>query len=178
MGSPKQILRVGGERMVDRAIHACRASGLAPILIVLGAHAEVIQSECDLDGVEVVFNHRWAEGMATSLRAGIAAAASHGVDAAVVMTADMPFVSGDHLRALAEKSQETGSNVASWYEGWRGIPACFTRASFGAIGELQGDTGGRALLLHAPVVEGVLGFDVDTPDELQGANAMAPKVEG
>lgn len=176
MGEPKQLARFQGERMLERALRVAVGSELGPVIVVLGANAEKIQGECDLSAAQVVVNERWNEGMATSLQAGIASAARAGVDAAVVMTCDMPFVASEHLRKLAKLAESSGGNAASWSDGWRGIPACFRRESFAAIAELEGDTGGRALLAGAPTVGLFNGTDVDTPAELRLAEQAAAKI--
>jgi CTP:molybdopterin cytidylyltransferase MocA len=158
--------------LLDRALRACREAKLDPIIVVLGANAKWVREGCDLAGVRVILNDQWEEGMASSLRAGVASMLSDCVDAAVVTTCDMPFVNGEHLNALAKLAEREGRNVASWYEQWRGIPACFVRSSFPLLMQLEGDTGGRALLMSAPVVELPISNDVDTPDELAAARTL------
>jgi CTP:molybdopterin cytidylyltransferase MocA len=176
LGRPKQLEVVNGERLLDRAVRACRDAELSPVVVVLGANAGPIRRTCDLASTQVVENDRWTEGMASSLRSGVNALGTD-IDAAVVMTCDMPFVDGRHLRALAELSEQTRSDVASWYEGWRGIPACFRRESFAALKQLSGDTGGRALLIDAPVVELFNGSDVDTTEELRAVRRDVARTE-
>jgi len=176
LGRPKQLEVVNGERLLDRAVRACHEAELSPVVVVLGANSESIRNICDLASTQVVENDAWAEGMASSLRAGLCAL-SGDVEAAILTTCDMPFVDGRHLRMLVELSEHTRSNVASWYEGWRGIPACFQRESFDALQQLLGDTGGRALLINAPVVELFNGSDVDTPEELRAVQCDAAKIE-
>lgn len=176
LGRPKQLEFVKGERLLDRAVRACHEAGLSPVMVVLGANAESIRSVCNLESTQIVQNDAWAEGMGSSLRSGITALDGE-VETAIVLTCDMPFVDAVHLRALAELSGDTQSNVASGYQGWRGIPACFRRQSFAALSQLPGDTGGRALLIDAPVVELLNGSDVDTPEELRIAQQVVTRSE-
>ena len=92
---------------------------------MLGASAEEILAACPLPGVEVIFNSAWEEGMAASIRMGIAAVAGR-AETAIVMTCDQPAVTSDHLRRLIE--QTASGPVASAYDGRQGVPACFPEA--------------------------------------------------
>jgi hypothetical protein len=72
-GGPKAVAEVGGERLVDRACRVLREGGCAPVIAVLGA-AVVPGAGAD----DVVVNPEWADGMGSSLRAGLAAAGADG----------------------------------------------------------------------------------------------------
>ena len=88
------------------------------------------------------------------------------VEGVVLLTCDMPAVTAEHLRGLC-----AGEAVAaSGYGGRRGVPAHFPRASFAALGRMEGDAGARELLREARVVELPGGeLDVDTPEALAAA---------
>lgn len=163
---PKQLLRLHGEAMLDRAIRISGQAGCAPIVVVLGASADEITRLCVLTGAERVLNPEWAEGMASSLRAGVATLAGR-VDAAVVMTCDQPAVDAAHLQKLIQELPQGGGAVASSYAGRSGVPACFPAAQFAELMSLTGDQGARRLLERArsiPLTHGDL--DVDTPASL------------
>jgi CTP:molybdopterin cytidylyltransferase MocA len=168
LGEAKQLLSVGGERLLDRAVRVAREAGLSPIIVVLGSKAAEIAASCDLRDALVVRCERWDEGMSRSLQAGIEAAAkADRVEAAVVMTADMPFVTAEHLRALARKKNTVR---ASRYGGRNGVPAHFPRAAFAELLRLEGDAGARKLLGDAASVElGEAALDVDTAEDLAEA---------
>ena len=172
LGSPKQLAKVGGERLLEVAIDSCLAAGLAPVLVVLGAHAEQITEACDLREARVINNAAWQSGAASSIHAGVGALHSEYVEAAIVMTCDMPFVTADHLRALIHLSEETQVNVGSRGDNWHGVPACFLRASFSELLELKGDMGARKLLKNAPLVDLANGLDVDTAEDFAAANEL------
>lgn len=160
LGEMKQLVRVGGERLLDRAVRVAQEAGFAPVVVVLGFGAERIVSECRLEGVRVVVNEGWAEGMGSSVRAGVEAMG----DAAgiVVMTCDQPAVTAEHLRALV------GDGVAgSSYGGKVGVPGYFPTKEFGELLGLRGDVGARGLLRGARLVELRGGeMDVDTVEGL------------
>ena len=166
LGEPKQLVRLGEERLLERAVRVAAAAGCEPVIVVLGAHADQIETECSLEKAQVVINQDWREGMGSSLRAGIAAAA--GAERAIVMTCDQPATTAAHLVELMRRS--SGEAVASGYDGRRGVPACFPSEMFAALMQLRGDAGARELVVSALIVNlpgG--GMDVDTPEMLEEA---------
>ena len=170
LGEPKQLALVGGERLLERAVRVAGEAGCAPVVVVLGARAAEIEQACGLEGARVLRNADWAEGMASSIRVGVAALTGS-VDAVVVLGCDQPAVTPEHLRALMA-GVAAGSVTASAYAGRRGIPACFAADAFVELLALTGDKGARDLLQTARAVELVDGeLDVDTVESLSEARA-------
>ncbi len=161
LGSPKQLVRLGAETLLERAVRVAREAGCSPVVVVLGASAAVIQAQCSLGDARVVVNQDWDSGMGGSI--GVGVGALNDVDGCVVMTCDMPAVTVSHLQVL----MSTGEMVASSYAGRRGVPAYFPAGVFGELMELRGDVGARGLLQGARCVELVGGdLDVDTVGDL------------
>ncbi len=178
LGQPKQLLRLpafGSETLLDRAVALARAAGAAPIFVVLGAHAEKIHLECELLDCIVMHNEAWTEGMASSLRVGIAAVLENAPAAtgALVLVCDQPGLSEEHLRSLLAAHQADADRiVASRYAGRTGVPAVFPRALFASLLELRGDQGARALLQQAGTAVHAINFpggelDLDLPDDVE-----------
>jgi molybdenum cofactor cytidylyltransferase len=165
LGEPKQLAMLAGERLLERAVRVAVEAGCAPVVVVLGAQAERIRAECDLQAAEVVINVAWCEGMASSIRAGVAAIA--GVcDAAAVMTCDQPAVTAEHLRKLASSALP----AASAYAGRKGVPACFAAGHFPELMQLRGDAGAKSLVESACAVDLAWGeLDIDTAEGLENA---------
>jgi molybdenum cofactor cytidylyltransferase len=170
LGRPKQLVRMGGETLLDRAVRVAGEAGLEPVVVVLGASAQGITQECDLRRAWVVVHAGWAEGMGSSTRAGMELVQGFPeVDGAVVMTCDMPGVTAEHLRELAGDPEEV---MASGYAGRRGVPAYFPRVAFSELLDLRGDAGAREMLRAARVVELVGGeMDVDTVADVERLQA-------
>ncbi|MGC1872715.1 MAG: nucleotidyltransferase family protein [Acidobacteriaceae bacterium] len=182
LGQPKQLLRLpvfGGETLLDHAVALARAAGAAPIFVILGAHAEEIILECELLDCILVRNEAWAEGMASSLRVGIAAVLENApaASAAMVLVCDQPGLSAEHLGRLLDVHGEDGNRIAaSRYAGRTGVPAIFPRAVFPALLELQGDQGARALLQQPGTAIHAIDFpggelDLDSPEDIARLNA-------
>lgn len=175
MGGPnKLLLPVGGEPMVRRVAEAALASRAAPVVVVVGHQQHEIRAV--LRGLKVRFaaNPDFAQGLSTSLKAGLAALPGD-VAGAVVCLGDMPRVGAaliDRLMAAFDPDRGRGVVVPTW-RGKRGNPVLWGRAHFAAMRELSGDAGAKHLIgEHAEaVVEVEAGddaalADIDTPEAL------------
>lgn len=161
LGEPKQLIRLGDETLVDRAVRIATDAGCSPVVVVLGANAARVQEACALAGAVVLIHEDWAEGMASSIRAGVAALPN--VAGVVLLACDMPAVTVEHLRAVTA----TGEVRASSYAGRKGVPAYFPASFFSHLMQLRGDAGARELLqsvVAVPLPSGEV--DVDTPADV------------
>jgi molybdenum cofactor cytidylyltransferase len=170
---PKQLLRYRGATLLRRAAQTAVGPRCGPVVVVLGCEAGKLRFELtDLD-VRVAENDRWADGMSTSLRAGLDALEALGpIDAALLTTCDQPLVTSDHLRQLVLAYVATRPPaVASEYAGTVGVPALFDRSLFAELMQLEGDQGAKRVLeRHLPNVTPVsfedAALDIDTPEDL------------
>jgi CTP:molybdopterin cytidylyltransferase MocA len=166
LGRVKQMVVIGGETLLERAVRVAVEAGLVPVIVVV-REAELGEG---LRGCEVVVNPLADEGMAASIRCGVARAREMGVAGVVVMACDQVALRAEHLRELcAEADRVTGSG----YVGKVGIPAYFPAAVFEELMELRGDVGARELLRGAvAVVDEGLALDVDTEADVFRAKEM------
>jgi molybdenum cofactor cytidylyltransferase len=173
LGQPKQLLVLNGEALLQRAICNAHEAGASPVIVVLGAHREQIQSEVDFSKAGIVVNRGWEEGMASSIRAGVdELQKAPDVPGVLLMLCDQPAVTAEHLgRMISAFRQNPANAIASVYSGKRGIPAIFPREAFPDLLALRGDQGARGLL-SAPsrtVTEIALDggeLDIDRPEDL------------
>lgn len=168
LGEPKQLVRLGGETLLERAVRVAQEAGLAPVIVVVH-DAELIDS-LRARGAEVLLNRRYYKGMSTSIHTGIRWAQGRAATGVVLMTCDQPAVTADHLRALcATPDSVTGSG----YSGRIGVPAYFPANHWNDLLQLQGDKGARDLLRDARVVAcESLQLDLDTPEDLKRAREL------
>ena len=172
-GSPKQLRRFAGRSLVRRAADASTSAGFQPTVVVLGASAEDISPELAGSGARIVVNSAWRDGMAWSIRAGLARVRSEAPPAAAVaiLLADQPRVGAPLLRALARRfSRGPEPAAACRYGGVLGPPAIFSESLFGELESLAGDEGARALLRSGALPVAAVdfpggAFDIDTPDD-------------
>ena len=170
----REALLAGETRLLDATLSRCDASGL-PLQVCLGVNDQVWLQELSQRGVKAMTCSRSPEGMGATLSQGVAQVS--GWQAALVMLADMPRITPETLRAVAEQAA-FDRIVVPVFKGQRGHPVAFGARFFGQLRTLTGDVGGRQLLrAHARAVmelavedEGVC-LDVDTPAQLAALNA-------
>ncbi|MGN6519697.1 MAG: nucleotidyltransferase family protein [Dokdonella sp.] len=171
LGRAKQLIEIDGEPLLRRAARALLETSPNALVVVLGHDADALGAcVADLPLLCVVARDH-AEGLAASLRAGIAALPAECEGTLVALT-DQPALGGAHLRALRDAWRTTPVRAAaSAYAGVLGVPALLPRAWFADAMQLRGDTGARALLraraaevvaVAAPALAG----DLDSPDDL------------
>lgn len=181
MGRPKQLLEIEGKPLLVRAVEAALASPAWPVVVVLGANAEIIRPVLVRLPVLITENAAWAEGMAASIRAGVTTLQqfSRGLDAALIALCDQPAFSADIITQLLNAQRTSGrSIVAAHYAGRNGAPALFLREHFATLTHLTGEEGARALLNGdpsrvAPVDLPALAVDLDTPFDVASLNPPA-----
>jgi CTP:molybdopterin cytidylyltransferase MocA len=167
LGTPKALVEVGGQRLVDRGVALLAGGGAAPVLVVTGA------VEVNLPGVTIVPNPDWATGMGSSLAAGLRALPAT-CAAAVVALVDQPLIGPAAVsRLIAAFHAGAGVAVAS-YDGRPRNPVLLARRHWPRVlAETAGDAGARTFLRAHPdlvtfVECGDTGRpdDVDTPEDL------------
>ncbi len=170
-GSPKQLVRVQGRPLLHRAVaHAAEIAGQA-VLVVLGAHAADLAPLLRHSTASVIVNRAWSEGIASSIRAGIAHLPPS-CDGVLILLADQAAVTVEDLRRLAGVWRRNPQCiVAARYETTVGVPAIFPRAEFAQLAALRGDRGARDLLRRAAdrvmaIELANAGIDIDTPEDL------------
>jgi molybdenum cofactor cytidylyltransferase len=174
MGAPKQLLRAGETTLLERALHTVRQSRADEIILVLGFGATEIRRSISTRGLRVVVNEGYQEGMASSLRAGIATVGPQ-AQGALIMLADQPFVLFSTLDRLIEYQQKMRPQIAiPTYKGFRGNPVLLDRSVFAEIASLQGDIGCRAIfgkhtenIAKVAVDDPGILLDVDTREDYE-----------
>ena len=170
-GSAKQLVRVAGRPLLHTAVtRAAEVAGNA-LIVVLGCGAAELAPLLKHSPGSVVVNQEWREGLASSIRAGVARLPA-ACSAVMLLLADQAAVTTEDLRRLAGSWRRQPQHIAAALYGGRcGAPAIFPRSCFRALAELRGDTGARALLLRNPdrvvrVPMPSAAIDVDTPEDL------------
>jgi molybdenum cofactor cytidylyltransferase len=172
MGADNKLLRkLHGTPMVARTVATVAASPASPVIVVTGHEAKAIETALAGQRVQFVANPRYAEGMSTSLKAGLGALPDD-LDGVLVCLADMPAVaSADIAKLMAAFNPTEGrAIVVPTHQGKRGNPVLFARGFIDEMRHVEGDAGARAVLSAHPddVYEvemqtaGILA-DADTP---------------
>ncbi|HEY7298858.1 MAG TPA: molybdopterin-binding/glycosyltransferase family 2 protein [Xanthobacteraceae bacterium] len=180
MGGPNKLLaEIGGKPLVRIAVEQALGSRARPVIAVTGhEHQRVETALADLP-VRLVHNSDFAQGLGTSLRAGIAAVPAD-VDAAIVCLGDMPQVDAALIDRLIEAfDPEKGAlAVVPTVNGQRGNPVLWSRRFFPDLMAIEADVGARHLIdrygeavVEAPVSGKGAFLDIDTPEALVGLKA-------
>ncbi len=120
-------------------------------------------------------------GMSHSIRSGLRAAAASGADAVVIMLADQPFVTREHLnRLIACFSKAPSLHYVASNDGGGSMPPILIASSlFPELMKLEGDKGARELLRQSRFRgETLMPFnplelaDIDTEEELAELKAL------
>lgn len=176
MGAPKQLLPWRGVPLVRHQTETALAAGLGAVSVVVGAHADGCRAALAGLPVAIVEHDGWREGIAASIRAGLAAACAADPELATVLLllGDQPHASPALLRELA-RARGPGDEAAATHDGERlGPPALFARPLFPALAALRGDAGARALLRDPRLRVAAVPWpdaarDLDTPADLPSA---------
>jgi molybdenum cofactor cytidylyltransferase len=182
MGGPnKLVATVHQVPLVRIAAEAARKSRAVSVTVVTGNRASEV--EAALAGLEVkrVHNPDYADGLSTSLKAGLASLPSN-IDGVAVLLGDMPGVTTEIIDRLIEafRPEEGALIVVPTVGGKRGNPVLWSARFFDELKAVSGDTGGRQLIgaNSDAVVEVELGaavsLDVDTPADLAAIGGELP----
>ena len=156
-----------GRSVVEWAIENAAAAHLDATYVVRGA-TDLPVPPLAADVVQFVRNDRWAEGLATSMQAGITRARRDGHAAVVIGLGDQPLVQAEAWRLLA-RATKTPVAVAT-YEGERGNPVRLSSMVWPLLPS-TGDAGARVVMRRRPdlVTEVACpgrSADIDTVDDL------------
>jgi molybdenum cofactor cytidylyltransferase len=175
----KLIAEIGGKPLVRIAAEQALASRASPVIVVTGHQREKVEAALDGLPVRLVHNPDYAEGLGTSLKAGIAAVPAE-ADGAIVCLGDMPQVDSALIdKLIAAFDPERGALVVvPSIGGRRGNPVLWSRRFFPDLMAVQGDIGARHLIgayaeavVEVPVAGEAALIDVDTPESLSAVKA-------
>ena len=168
----KMLVEIDGTPMVALAARALIASGASPVVVVLGHEPAAVEEA--LGGLRVMFvrNPDYADGLSTSLKAGLSALPDQ-CNGAVIALGDMPGVTAADIDSLIDAFDPMAGHTicVPTYHGKRGNPVLWGRRYFAEMIVVSGDVGARHLIGENldQVVEvkrdnpGVL-IDLDTPE--------------
>jgi molybdenum cofactor cytidylyltransferase len=163
--------------MVARVVDAVLGAPVRPIIVVTWHEASAVRTSLAGRDVTFVHNPDFADGMATSIRAGVAALPEE-ASAVVICLGDMPALASEDIARLLAAFETGGADICVPVAGERrGNPALFARRFFPELQVLSGDTGARGLIAaHADQVrevrmEGVgILTDLDTEADIDAYN--------
>lgn len=171
LGQPKQLVRLGGRPALHGVVSSAVALAGHAVSVVIGAHAGEMTRLLARSPASVVINRQWQEGLASSIRCGLAALPS-ACESVLILLGDQVAVTADDLKRLAGAWNEQDNLIAAaTYDRHVGVPAIFPRMCFSELAQLRGDQGARRLiernaerLVRVPMPNAAV--DLDTPADL------------
>ncbi len=171
----KLLAEVDGQPMVAHAVDAALASKARPVVVVTGHEPERVRAT--LAGRDVIFAHNahYAEGLSTSLKAGLDALPDD-IDGVAIVLGDMPSVVAAHIdRLIAAFDPSAGRTICvPTFNGKRGNPVLWARRYFAEMRGVAGDVGARHLIgAHADEISEVAMADTAVLEDLDTPDALA-----
>lgn len=171
MGQAKQLLALGESTVLAQTLAHVQSAALHEIILVLGAAAETIRGQLpSLQGLKIVVNHDYRQGIASSLRAGLSAVNPNS-DAALIILGDQPFIRPQTLTRIVEEYRRSQAQIViPTHQGQRGNPVLLDRSVFAEVMALEGDVGSRAIFakhldrtVNVEVEDSGILIDLDDP---------------
>lgn len=174
MGGSKVTRALEGRPMVERVVDAALDSRLAGTVVVVGHKADEVRRILHGRRVRVVENPLFAQGLSTSVHAGLRGIDSD-CDAALFLLADQPFVTARLIDRLIDEHVGTGSLIVRPEHGGRpATPVLFSARLFSELARETGDRGGRDVVRRhpddvvlVPVDDPLLFVDIDSLEEYE-----------
>jgi CTP:molybdopterin cytidylyltransferase MocA len=178
-GGGKLLAEYRGRPLIEATLRGLRGAPVDEIIVVAGRDREELRRFCEpYEPVRLVENPKWAAGMSTSVKMGLAACLP-GTRAAVVLLADQPLVGARAVKRLVQAFDGGADIAVATYGGRRRNPALFARGVWPMLEkELSGDEGARGflgknseLVTEVPCDDVADPTDVDTTEDLRRLQA-------
>jgi len=170
-GGVKLLETIDGVSLVARAAQLARSVCGDNVILVTGHDSAAVAGSAGDSARFLIVNDHYAEGMSGSIVAA-ANALAHTTGSILLILADQPLITAQHLRALLESwSGNETEIVATSFADTAGPPVLFPRGAFPALTQLTGDHGARGVLQDPRFTVRTIQFedalvDIDTPRDL------------
>lgn len=174
----KLLLPFKGKSMVEHVVTTALEADVGPVIVVTGHEAESVKDRLAPYNVTFVHNHRYTDGLSTSIKAGVKEMSNQSVDGAFICLGDMPHISHGLIKRLATEFDPTERPICvPTTRGKMGNPVLWSATLFSRLDTIEGDSGAKSLigqmpeLVHEVAVEDDAIFvDHDTPESLKSAS--------
>lgn len=170
LGEPKQLVDLNGTTLVRRTA-SLLLNCADEVVVVSGAHRDLVESEIRDLPLLLEHNEGWASGMGSSIAVGMRAVSESAEGVLILLCDQWRVDQRDLARLVREWRIDPGSGVcAEWKQGF-GPPAIFPARLFGDLKKLRGVRGAKALIRERPEFRRAeipnARFDLDTAEDLQ-----------
>jgi molybdenum cofactor cytidylyltransferase len=179
MGQNKLFMQVEGEPLVRRVVGRAARAGFDPLIVVVGHQADLVRQALDGIPYRPIVNPDYERGVNSSLRAGIQAASVTPARAAVVVLADMPFVTTAMMETLVDSYRSGDAPlVISDYGGVNAPPMLYDRSLFGELAVSEGQGCGKHVVKRHRHEAASVSWpeealtDLDAPEDYERVKAL------
>ncbi len=175
----KLVATLDDKALICHVVDAALESSASSVHVVTGAEPDKITNVLEQDDINFVQNPDFADGLSTSLRAGLQSLTKNETapDGILVLLGDMPGVSSAHINEMiaAFNPSQGREIIVATNQGKRGNPVLWSSRFYGSLMQVQGDTGGRHLIgdniafMSEVEIGNPASFDLDTPQALAAA---------
>ena len=177
MGELKALLPMGGTTVLNQSINLFRSCGVNDIVVVTGHRAEEVRAVAEKAGVRTTHNPDFAQGMYSSIRAGVHALSAncHGY---FLLPVDIALVRRGTVSLLLQAQAQAPADIYyPVFEDHRGHPPLLSSELMHLIRNSDEPEGGLRTILAAleaehpdqirevQVADANIHFDMDTPDD-------------
>ena len=182
LGKPKLLLPFNGRSLIRCTVEQVITAGggeWKEVVVVLGHEAVRVQQELEGLPIRSIVNPQFAMGMSASLIAGLQAISPQ-AEGAMIFLGDQPLVSPEVVRRMLTVFRGGQRPiVVPVYDGVRGNPVLFSSSLFSELMTVEGDKGGREVVMRDPERVATVAFpsdlaprDVDTWEDYEALRAM------
>lgn len=127
-GRNKLLVDINGEPIFLKALEAAVKSKASPVFLITGYQADLMEDYLDNIDVNVLYNSGFRSGIKTSIALGIKSVPSF-CDGAILIPADMPNITVEHLNDMLKKFQKGKGKqvIMSIYEGKKLNPIIWSK---------------------------------------------------
>lgn len=171
LGKNKQLLTIDGVNLVQRTLNCCKSAAIGSISLVIGFESDKLLSKISTEGINIVHNKKWDEGMGESIGAAARSLPEETTGVYIVLP-DQINLTPAILQSIHQKStQHPDSIIVSRYGEDYGAPSYFPSIFFDALRKCEGRIGAKKLVEENISVVEYVDFengdvDIDRPEDL------------
>lgn len=151
MGRPKALVPFEGLTFVEHLLQATNHPRVGIVRVVLGANAESIQAELELDQEIVVVNQDWQQGQLSSIQSAIRSLPADQTAGLLLCPVDHPLISTQLVsRLIAEFDSDRKLIVVPTHQGRRGHPVIFHASLYAELLDASPNVGARQVVWAHP----------------------------
>jgi len=174
MGEPKQLLSWKKGTLITHSVETVLQVSSKNVLVVLGAHYELISVKINDYPITILNNEAWREGLGKSIAyaTDFLTKSNEDIEAVLFVLADQPFITVNYLNNMIDSFvPKKKSIVATSYDDKKiGVPVLFDKVYFKELMHLRDDNGAKHILRqNESYVKALIppnkNVDLDTKDD-------------